>query len=57
MNELPHWKKTKPERGNAFGKGPWYPSGISQDGGKHMIFFKGYEISVDELFEKLPKDE
>ena len=57
MKGLPKWKKTKPERGKAFGAGPWYPSGIMHDNGKHVVFFRGYEISVDELFDKLPKEE
>ena len=55
--QIPKWKKTKPERGKAFGIGPWYPHGFGQDGGKHIVFFNGYEISVDELFDKLPKEE
>ena len=54
---LPKWKKTKPEREKAFGKGPWIPSGIRQDKGKHTVFLNGYEISVDELFDKLPKED
>lgn len=55
--DLPKWKKTKPERGKAFGAGPWYPSGLMHDNGKHIVFFRGYEISVDELFDKLPKED
>ena len=55
--DLPKWKKTKPERGKAFGAGPWYPSGIMHDNGKHIVFFRGYEISVDELFDKLQKED
>ena len=57
LKDLPKWKKTKPERGKAFGAGPWYGSGIIHDNGKHVVFFRGYEISVDELFEKLPKED
>ena len=57
IKDLPKWKKTKPERGIAFGCGPWIPSGINWEGDKHGVFINGYEISVDELFEKLPKEE
>jgi len=53
LKSLPKWKKTKLERGKTFGAGPWYGSGIMHDNGKHVVFFRGYEISVDELFEKL----
>lgn len=51
--DLPRWKKSiKPGRQNTFGRGIGrYP----EDG--EVVFKNGLEISIDELFKKLPKEE
>ena len=52
LRYLPKWKKCAKESRLGFSLGLGH-----DDDGNRIIFYKGYEVLLDELFDKLPKQE